>query len=162
MGQPTQAEQMDDASRVELYQCRLCPNSHRFPRYNSPLKLLETRKGRCGEWANCFATILVSFGYLTRFVNDNADHVWCEFYSEAEFRWKHVDPCEGIVDKPKVYDHGWDKKLDYVLAISLWDAQDVTKRYVIGQVSHQLLLSYFWFVKFWYNLSIFGSILFRV
>ena len=106
-----------------MYQCSRCPVSKRFPRYNSPLKLLETRQGRCGEWANCFATILTAFGYLTRFVNDNADHVWCEFYSEAEFRWKHVDPCEGIVDKPKVYDHGWGKKLDYVIAVSLWEVQ---------------------------------------
>ena len=133
MGQPTPSELSDNAQRIEVYQCSRCPASKRFPRYNSPLKLLESRQGRCGEWANCFATILTAFGYLTRFVNDNADHVWCEFYSEAEFRWKHVDPCEGIVDKPKVYDHGWGKKLDYVIAVSLWEVQDVTKRYVIDR-----------------------------
>ena len=70
------------------------------------------RQGRCGEWANCFALILRAFGYLTRHVNDFKDHVWCEFFSETEQRWIHVDPCEGLVDKSKVYDHGWGKKYD--------------------------------------------------
>lgn len=93
---------------------------------------LETRRGRCGEWANCFALILRSFGYLTRHVNDFSDHVWCEFYSETENRWKHVDPCEGIVDKPKVYENGWGKKLNYVIAVSIYEVQDVTKRYVMN------------------------------
>ena len=42
-----------------------------------------------------------------------------------------MDPCEGIVDKPKVYDRGWNKKLNYVIAVSVFDVQDVTKRYVM-------------------------------
>ena len=70
------------------------------------------RQGRCGEWANCFALILRAFGFLARHVNDFKDHVWCEFFSDSEQRWIHVDPCEGLVDKPRVYDHGWGKKYD--------------------------------------------------
>ena len=54
-------------------------------------------------------------------------------FIQAENRWKHVDPCEGIVDKPKVYDHGWKKKLRYVIAVSVFEVQDVAKRYVIDQ-----------------------------
>lgn len=33
------------ASNVEIYKCLLCNNESRFPRYNHPLKLLETRTG---------------------------------------------------------------------------------------------------------------------
>ena len=34
------------------YRCSICLRTTRFPRYNHPEKLLETRKGRCGEWVN--------------------------------------------------------------------------------------------------------------
>jgi peptide-N4-(N-acetyl-beta-glucosaminyl)asparagine amidase len=109
-------------------------NKNSIPRYHSkPVKLLETRQGRCGEWANCFTLILRSFGFQTRRVLDWTDHVWCEFYSDLEHRWIHVDPCEGTLDKPKVYDHGWGKKLTYVIATSIEEIQDVTKRYVIDR-----------------------------
>jgi peptide-N4-(N-acetyl-beta-glucosaminyl)asparagine amidase len=41
-----------EASVIEVYNCPLCFTVTRFPRYNHPGKLLETRGGRCGEWAN--------------------------------------------------------------------------------------------------------------
>lgn len=40
------------AHNVELYKCGKCNRITRFPRYNNPAVLLNTRKGRCGEWAN--------------------------------------------------------------------------------------------------------------
>ena len=130
---PTPEDLQHGASRVEKYVCPQCNDVQRFPRYNSAGKLLETRRGRCGEWSNCFAMILRAFGYLTRHVNDFNDHVWCEYFSETEQRWIHVDPCEGLVDKPKVYDQGWGKKYTRVLATSIFDVQDVTKRYVVDR-----------------------------
>ena len=107
------------------------------------------KKGRCGEWANCFTLILRAFGFLARHVYDFADHVWCEFYSKAENRWKHVDPCEALVDKPKVYDHGWGKKLCYVLAVSIYEVQDVTKRYVVDHDALKLRRN--WVREDWLN-----------
>lgn len=49
---PTPKEREDGASRVEVYECKSCSGITRFPRYGSLRKLLTTRKGRCGEFAN--------------------------------------------------------------------------------------------------------------
>ena len=126
-------EAADGAGSVEKYTCTGCNKVFRFPRYHSrPEKLLTWRKGRCGEFANCFALILRSLGYDTRRVLDWTDHVWCEVYSKAEKRWLHADPCEVILDKPLVYEKGWGKKLSYCIATSKDEVQDVTSRYSIA------------------------------
>jgi peptide-N4-(N-acetyl-beta-glucosaminyl)asparagine amidase len=51
---PTPEEMYYGASRVEAYSCPKCGMLIRFPRFNSVDKLMDTRVGRCGEWANCF------------------------------------------------------------------------------------------------------------
>ncbi|XP_027161166.1 peptide-N(4)-(N-acetyl-beta-glucosaminyl)asparagine amidase [Coffea eugenioides] len=117
------------ASRVELYRCNLCKGITRFPRYNDPLKLLETRKGRCGEWANCFTLYCRAFNYESRLILDFTDHVWTECFSPSLGRWMHLDPCEGIYDNPLLYEKGWKKNLNYVIAIARDGVYDVTKRY---------------------------------
>ncbi|KAL7605184.1 hypothetical protein Lser_V15G19351 [Lactuca serriola] len=129
MGAPNSSETAYGASRVELYRCRSCSRITRFPRYNDPIKLLETKKGRCGEWANCFSLYCRSFGYETRLILDFTDHVWTECYSMVLGRWMHLDPCEGIYDTPLLYEKGWNKKLNYTIAISRDGVYDVTKRY---------------------------------
>lgn len=50
--QPTEEEKKYGARHVEIYKCKTCSAIVRFARYNDPKKLLETRRGRCGEWAN--------------------------------------------------------------------------------------------------------------
>ena len=51
----------------------------KITRHNDPLILLDTRLGRCGEWANCFGAILRSFDFLVREChNVFEDHVWVE------------------------------------------------------------------------------------
>jgi peptide-N4-(N-acetyl-beta-glucosaminyl)asparagine amidase len=62
-------------------------------------------------------------------VLDWTDHVWSEIYSKSQKRWLHIDPCEAALDKPLVYEHGWGKKLTYVIAFSHEEIVDVTWRY---------------------------------
>lgn len=128
---PTQQELAYQAGRVEQYQCTVvqCGALSRFPRYNDPLRLMETRVGRCGEWANCFTLCCLAVGLEARFVVDWTDHVWTEVYSNSMKRWLHADPCENACDKPLLYEAGWGKKLSYVIAIATDDIQDVTWRY---------------------------------
>ncbi|CAG0892790.1 unnamed protein product [Cyprideis torosa] len=115
--------------RVEGYRCSLCGEQARFVRYNHPEKLLETRKGRCGEWANCFTLCLRALGFPARWVTDNADHVWSEVFLESSDSWVHMDPCEGVMDQPLIYEAGWGKKQWLVLAVSVDEIVDVTWRY---------------------------------
>ncbi|XP_043702666.1 peptide-N(4)-(N-acetyl-beta-glucosaminyl)asparagine amidase isoform X2 [Telopea speciosissima] len=129
MGAPLPSEIQFGGSRVELYRCNNCLRITRFPRYNDPLKIVETRRGRCGEWANCFTLYCRAFGYESRLILDFTDHLWTECFSNLLGRWMHLDPCEGVYDKPLLYEKGWNKKLNYVVAIAKDGVHDVTKRY---------------------------------
>lgn len=135
MGQPSPQEAADHASRVEIYTCQACGSMTRFPRYNKATKLLETRNGRCGEWANCFTLLCRSLGFPARLVMDWTDHVWTEVYLAAEpsqgleAGWKHCDPCENRFDAPLLYESGWGKKLSYVVGFSCCEIVDVSARY---------------------------------
>lgn len=129
MGTATQDEASYGASRVELHVCPSCGHRERFPRYNHPGKLLETRRGRCGEWANCFTLCCRALSFDARFVLDWTDHVWTEVYSDSQGCWLHCDPCEDVCDAPLIYEIGWGKKLSYVFAFSSYEVQDVTWRY---------------------------------
>ncbi|XP_071355410.1 peptide-N(4)-(N-acetyl-beta-glucosaminyl)asparagine amidase [Trachinotus anak] len=117
------------AQRVENHYCQECKLSTRFPRYNNPEKLLETRRGRCGEWANCFTLCCRALGLEARYIWDSTDHVWTEIYSVSQRRWLHCDSCENVCDQPLLYEVGWGKKLAYVLAFSKDQVVDVTWRY---------------------------------
>lgn len=126
---PNEEELRWNAMTVEEYTCDQCGHSFRFPRFNSPEKLLDTRKGRCGEWANCFTLFCRSLNFDARLVLDWTDHVWTEVYSNAQQRWLHCDPCEELCDAPLVYERGWNKKLIFCLGFSANEVQDVSWRY---------------------------------
>jgi len=156
-GQPSLEDLLWGGSRVELYQCLSCKNQVRFVRYNHPLKLLDTRSGRCGEWANTFTCICTVLGFETRLVLDWTDHVWTEVYSDSLNRWVHVDACEAAIDTPNVYESGWKKNLSYVVAVSRDQIQDVTWRYSLKE-PNQLFLrrkdcQETWLVGFIYRMN---------
>lgn len=48
----------------------------------------------------------------------------------SQDRWLHVDPSENVIDVPLIYQAGWKRKVDYVMAYTYDDIQDVTWRYV--------------------------------
>lgn len=127
MIKPTEEELWYGASRVESWQCGGCCSFARFPRYSDPERLLQTRHGRCGEWANCFTLCTSALGFDSRLVIDWTDHVWTEVRLNG--RWVHCDACEAVLDAPLLYETGWGKKLTYVVAFSTDEVVDVTPRY---------------------------------
>lgn len=64
-------------------------------RYVAVSKVLETRRGRCGEYSVLMMRLLEALGYSCRWVVDWSDHVWVE--ARVGGNWVHIDPCEVCV-----------------------------------------------------------------
>ncbi|GEQ72024.1 hypothetical protein JCM33374_g5710 [Metschnikowia sp. JCM 33374] len=122
----------DEISIIEVYTCTDCQQNVEFARINNPARLLETRRGRCGEWVNCFMLILravLGTEVQTRYIWNAEDHVWCEYYSEKLQRWVHLDPCENVFDEPSLYSKNWGKKMSWTLGIGDAYVADLSEKY---------------------------------
>ncbi|CAN0154893.1 unnamed protein product [Ectocarpus fasciculatus] len=123
---PTADEREFRAGLTEVYLCSSCGHVSRFPRYTAVSKVLDTQRGRCGEYSVLMLRLLEALGYTCRWVVDWADHVWVE--ARVGRRWVHVDPCEAAVDEPLLYE-SWGKNQTYILAFSPTEVVDVTETY---------------------------------
>lgn len=130
-GPLTPEEYHGQADRVEVYYCPECnAETTCFPRFNSVSKVLSTKMGRCGEYANLFGLFCRACGFETRYILDFSDHVWVEVWSNKLHRWVMADACEGVIDTPSMYEQGWGKNsLSYILAYTTEEVTDVTRRY---------------------------------
>lgn len=87
-----------------MYTCQKCQTPTTFPRFNSPRSLFSSRRGRCGEYANLFGAYCRAVGFDTRYCLDLTDHVWVEVWSVRMGKWIHADSCEGLIDRPNMYE----------------------------------------------------------
>jgi peptide-N4-(N-acetyl-beta-glucosaminyl)asparagine amidase len=127
---PSAEESQWLASRTEVFKCTRCNTINRFPRYNNPSKLCDTKTGRCGEYANLFGCILSNLDFEVRFIDNFEDHVWNEYFSNSLGRWVHVDSCENAWDTPLLYEQGWGRNMTFIVAYSHTGVYDLTRRYV--------------------------------
>mmetsp|Transcript_3747 Transcript_3747/g.10330 ORF Transcript_3747/g.10330 Transcript_3747/m.10330 type:complete len:1064 (-) Transcript_3747:178-3369(-) len=140
-GPLSQHELQGQASRVEVWRCLDCSVETCFPRFNACSALLDSKRGRCGEYANLFGLYCRAVGLETRYVLDWTDHVWTEvkLYNDDNTGnnngvadggwWCMVDSCEGVMGEPSMYEAGWGKALTLMVAIGTHHVMDVTARY---------------------------------
>lgn len=131
---PMSVHLVDDNSgtirKTEIHVCNVCGSKLRFQRYDSILRIAETRIGRCSEWSILFGAITNSLPIQTRIVHDYLDHCWNE--SMINNKWIHIDSTLDYpisFDHPYYYEQNWGKNYEYVLAFSANGVEDVTTRY---------------------------------
>ena len=90
------------------------------------MKLLETRTGRCGEFANAFSLICRALDYETRYILDWTDHVWTEIWSLLKIGGSIATRVkQRLMNRDYIAKDG--KGLSFVVAFSIDGVADVSR-----------------------------------
>lgn len=107
--------------------------SPELQRFSYVPTLIQTRNGRCGEWAQLFTALLYALGFSARIVVSLEDHVWTEVFNEGSTGWTHLDCTLGAprnMNAPLTYRDDFKHKGVKCLAIDVYgNVVDVTQRY---------------------------------
>ena len=104
-------------------------------RNTDPLKILDSGKGKCGEFAILYAALCKSQGYDCRIVvNIFGDHEWTQV--KVGNQWIHFDPSLSVDDSritdPYTYERDWKSPPILALAFNNDSVTDVTSTYHQG------------------------------
>ncbi|KAG6415594.1 hypothetical protein SASPL_123007 [Salvia splendens] len=116
---------------VWKWQCMYAGNTTRFPEINNKIRNITVITISCHEKA----LFITDYYWHFAFCKNIGIRYWTsqimfgQCFSPYLGRWMHLDPCEGIYDNPLLYEKGWGKKLNYVIALARYGVYDVTKRY---------------------------------
>ena len=149
------AEAAHDAQRTELQACD-DGRVQRFPRYNSPAKIVETRRGRCGEYSQLLYALVAALAGRAASCGLERPHAGGSLPRRrrrgrgdavATLAWRRrrcaarplaaaaaggytLDPKEAAVDLRHLYSQDWGKTLNGVLAFTDGaPTVDVTRAY---------------------------------
>jgi hypothetical protein len=76
-------------------------------RPHQPVRIYKKHIGRCGEYADIVAAVCrAALIPCTSILSTSSDHTWNEFWDEG---WIHYEPVNSYINKPTVYEDGWNK-----------------------------------------------------
>lgn len=133
-----------DCNFTELYEwvhknLEFVPVNETFERHSDPLEILESGKGRCGEFSILYVAACLAHGYESRIIvavdvcnliHWTGEHVWAEVKLDD---WVHIDPSDRTWNEPDRY-RAWDwgKEIGSRIKIYAFEDgkyEDVTSNY---------------------------------
>ena len=91
-----------EASKAEIYACKVCCHVTKLTRFKDPLKILHNKIGNNLEWAIAFTTLCLALGCDARLCVDDMDEAFTEIHIDN--RWVHFDSHMQLYDSPLVYE----------------------------------------------------------